>query len=90
VVAEMKDEFARRTAKIKWKSMLPDDYQLPLYEPPKWFLQRTGQAWPPPGVTLAAQADRLDRDRPRPRTRAATGEPAAARVGRTRTRDGGR
>jgi aminobenzoyl-glutamate utilization protein B len=50
IVAEMKDEFARRTSKIQWKSMLPDDYQLPLYEPPKWFLERTGQAWPPRGV----------------------------------------
>ena len=50
IVAEMKEEFSRRTAKIKWKSMLPDDYQLPLYEPPKWFLERTGQSWPPKGV----------------------------------------
>jgi hypothetical protein len=31
--------------------MLPDDYQLPLYEPPEWFLRRTGQSWPPDGVT---------------------------------------
>ncbi|GAA1824849.1 amidohydrolase [Planosporangium flavigriseum] len=51
IVAEMKEEFARRTAKIQWKSLLPDGYQLPLYEPPKWFLERTRQAWPPRGVT---------------------------------------
>ncbi|GLZ06795.1 aminobenzoyl-glutamate utilization protein B [Actinomadura sp. NBRC 104412] len=51
VIAEMKDEFERRTKNIKWKSMLPDDYELPLYEPPKWFLERTGQKWPPKGVT---------------------------------------
>ncbi|MFF3285715.1 amidohydrolase [Streptomyces sp. NPDC003023] len=50
VVAEMKDEFERRTKKVKWNSMLPKDYQLPLYEPPQWFLERTGQAWPPKGV----------------------------------------
>jgi metal-dependent amidase/aminoacylase/carboxypeptidase family protein len=50
VVAEMNEEFDRRTAKIKWKSMLPDDYELPLYEPPRWFLERTGQTWPPRGV----------------------------------------
>jgi hypothetical protein len=50
VVAEMKEEFQRHTAKIKWKSMLPDDYELPLYEPPKWFLERTRQSWPPRGV----------------------------------------
>jgi aminobenzoyl-glutamate utilization protein B len=51
LVAEMNEEFDRRTAKIKWKSMLPDNYELPLYEPPKWFLERTGQTWPPRGVT---------------------------------------
>jgi amidohydrolase len=50
IVAEMKQEFDRRTAKIKWKSLLPDNYELPLYEPPKWFLERTQQAWPPRGV----------------------------------------
>jgi amidohydrolase len=50
-VAEMKDEFEKRTAEIEWESMLPDDYQLPLYEPPEWFLRRTGQSWPPDGVT---------------------------------------
>ncbi|WP_198940476.1 amidohydrolase [Micromonospora sp. CB01531] len=50
VLGEMKDEFDRRTAKIKWKSLLPGDYELPLYEPPSWFLERTGQSWPPPGV----------------------------------------
>ncbi|SDZ29880.1 aminobenzoyl-glutamate utilization protein B [Micromonospora pattaloongensis] len=50
VVAEMKEEFHRRTSKIKWKSLLPDNYELPLYEPPKWFLERTGQKWPPRGV----------------------------------------
>ncbi|MEU2615594.1 amidohydrolase [Micromonospora sp. NPDC007271] len=50
IVAEMKDEFARRTEKLKWTSMLPDDYQLPLYEPPAWFLRRTRQSWPPKGV----------------------------------------
>ncbi|MET7747510.1 amidohydrolase [Micromonospora sp. NPDC005367] len=51
ILAEMKEEFDRRTSKIKWKSMLPDNYQLPLYEPPKWFLERTRQSWPPRGVT---------------------------------------
>jgi amidohydrolase len=50
-VAEMKDEFDKRTADIEWESMLPDDFELPLYEPPKWFLDRTGQSWPPDGVT---------------------------------------
>ncbi len=50
VVAEMKEEFERRTEKVKWRSMLPKDYQLPLYEPPQWFLDRTDQAWPPRGV----------------------------------------
>lgn len=47
VVAEMNEEFAKRTEKVKWHSLLPDDYRLPLHEPPKWFLERTQQAWPP-------------------------------------------
>jgi amidohydrolase len=50
VVAEMKDEFAQRTRGVEWKSLLPDDYVLPLYEPPRWFLERTRQQWPPAGV----------------------------------------
>lgn len=51
IVGEIRDEFERRRSKVEWRSLLPDDYELPLYEPPSWFLQRTGQAWPPPGVT---------------------------------------
>lgn len=50
IVADMNEEFAARTEKVKWKSMLPDDYELPLYQPPSWFLSRTGQSWPPKGV----------------------------------------
>ncbi|HYJ66142.1 MAG TPA: hypothetical protein VEX15_00605 [Nocardioidaceae bacterium] len=50
-ISEMKDEFDQRTANIEWESMLPDDFQPPLYEPPEWFLQRTDQSWPPSGVT---------------------------------------
>ncbi|WP_051217879.1 amidohydrolase [Nocardioides insulae] len=51
VLAEIKDEFETRTKNITWKSMLPDDFEVPAYEPPAWFLQRTKQAWPPKGVT---------------------------------------
>lgn len=50
-IAGMKDEFDQRTSNVDWESMLPDDFQLPLYEPPEWFLRRTNQSWPPPGVT---------------------------------------
>jgi aminobenzoyl-glutamate utilization protein B len=47
----MKAEFRERTKDVEWKSMLPDDAQPPLYEPPEWFLRKTGQGWPPPGIT---------------------------------------
>jgi amidohydrolase len=51
MVAGLKEEFAARTKKVKWRSLLPGDYQPPVFEPPAWFLQRTQQSWPPPGVT---------------------------------------
>jgi amidohydrolase len=51
VLEEMKAEFRERTKDVEWKSMLPDDAQPPLYEPPEWFLRKTGQGWPPPGIT---------------------------------------
>lgn len=31
--------------------MFPADSGPPMYEPPEWFLQRTGQSWPPDGIT---------------------------------------
>jgi amidohydrolase len=49
-LVEIKSEFDARKAGIQWKSLLPDDAQPPLYEPPRWFLERTRQSWPPPGV----------------------------------------
>jgi len=51
VLAAMKKEFADRTAGVHWESMIPDGTQPPLYEPPADFLAKTGQHWPPPGVT---------------------------------------
>lgn len=51
LIAEMKEEFAARTKNVRWKSLIPDDYQVPAYEPPSWFLQRTNQSWPPRGMT---------------------------------------
>jgi amidohydrolase len=50
ILAEMKEEFAQRTRNVKWKSLLPDNHELPLHQPPRWFLERTGQSWPPEGV----------------------------------------
>ncbi|XVU21511.1 amidohydrolase [Actinoplanes sp. CA-054009] len=47
----MKQEFQQRTAGLTWASMIPDGQQPPLYEPPADFLARTGQQFPPPGVT---------------------------------------
>ncbi|WP_307813215.1 amidohydrolase [Streptomyces sp. N35] len=47
----VKDEFAERTEGVKWKTALPDGYEPPMYEPPSWFLKRTGQKWPPSNIT---------------------------------------
>lgn len=51
LLAQLKKEFDDRTAGVGWKSMIPDGTQPPLYEPPADFLAKTGQHWPPPGVT---------------------------------------
>lgn len=45
-IAEMREEFDARTRGVSWRSVLPDDFQPPVYEPPEWFLRRTQQAWP--------------------------------------------
>ncbi|MCO8275548.1 amidohydrolase [Actinoplanes sp. TRM 88003] len=50
----MKQEFEQRKAGVRWASMIPDDLQPPLYEPPADFLAATGQKWPPAGVTWPA------------------------------------
>ncbi|NGN66004.1 amidohydrolase [Streptomyces sp. A7024] len=47
----LKTEFAERTKDVDWKTALPDDYEPPMYEPPAWFLRRTGQKWPPDNIT---------------------------------------
>ncbi|WP_218566387.1 amidohydrolase [Vallicoccus soli] len=47
VVREMREEFEQRRSQVEWRSLLPSDYRIPLYQPPAWFLERTGQAWPP-------------------------------------------
>ncbi|MET7518950.1 hypothetical protein ABZS88_37060 [Streptomyces sp. NPDC005480] len=57
----MKQEFQDRTAGIEWASMIPDDNQPPLYEPPADFLKATGQSWPPTGDDLAVAAGGGDR-----------------------------
>ncbi|HET6479043.1 MAG TPA: amidohydrolase [Actinoplanes sp.] len=51
LLAGMRTEFEERTAGLKWASMIPDGQQPPLYEPPAEFLTKTGQTFPPPGVT---------------------------------------
>ncbi|GAA4856528.1 amidohydrolase [Saccharopolyspora cebuensis] len=48
---ELRAEFAQRTEGTEWRSLLPDDYEPPMYEPPEWFLRRTGQSWPPDNIT---------------------------------------
>ncbi|MFJ6659852.1 peptidase dimerization domain-containing protein [Streptomyces sp. NPDC091377] len=50
-LAAMTDEFHARTEGVTWASMIPDGIQPPLYEPPEDFLTRTGQTWPPQGIT---------------------------------------
>ncbi|MBZ4016186.1 amidohydrolase [Streptomyces purpurogeneiscleroticus] len=47
----IKEEFAERTKGVRWKTALPDGYEPPMYEPPQWFLEKTGQSWPPPNIT---------------------------------------
>lgn len=48
---EIKDEFGDRTKGVDWKTALPDGYEPPMYEPPAWFLEKTGQSWPPRNIT---------------------------------------
>jgi aminobenzoyl-glutamate utilization protein B len=47
----VKDEFAERTKGVEWRTALPEGYEPPMYEPPRWFLERTGQSWPPENIT---------------------------------------
>jgi len=47
----VRQEHRDRTAGVGWKSLIPDDLQPPIYEPPAWFLRQTGQTWPTPGIT---------------------------------------
>ncbi|MCT9076765.1 amidohydrolase [Streptomyces fulvoviolaceus] len=51
----IKDEFEERTQGIEWKTALPDGYEPPMYEPPAWFLEKTGQTWPPKNITWPPQ-----------------------------------
>ncbi|MFF3054794.1 hypothetical protein [Streptomyces sp. NPDC057909] len=45
----IKAEFAERTKGLEWTA-LPEGYELPMYEPPAWFLKKTGQKWPPNNI----------------------------------------
>lgn len=47
----IKAEFRQRTAGVTWQSMVPDGTQPPMYQPPAEFLAKTGQQWPPKGIT---------------------------------------
>ncbi len=47
----IKEEFETRRAKVEWKTALPEGYEPPMYEPPAWFLKKTGQSWPPENIT---------------------------------------
>ncbi|MGH3098630.1 MAG: amidohydrolase [Streptosporangiales bacterium] len=50
ILREIQDEFKKRSGSIKWESLLPPDQQPPVYEPPDWFLHKTQQSWPLPGI----------------------------------------
>ncbi|MEV0093837.1 amidohydrolase [Streptomyces sp. NPDC050738] len=54
-LAELKSEFADRTKGVRWQTALPDGYEPPMYEPPAWFLKKTGQKWPPANITWPPQ-----------------------------------
>lgn len=47
----LKDEFEERRKGVGWKTALPEGYEPPMYEPPAWFLKKTGQKWPPENIT---------------------------------------
>jgi len=51
VLAGIQQEFRDRTAGITWHSLIPDGTQPPIYQPPDSFLRKTGQTWPPAGIT---------------------------------------
>ena len=51
LLAAVREEWQDRTAGTEWQSLLPADLQPPIYQPPQGFLRRTGQSWPPPGIT---------------------------------------
>lgn len=51
VLAKIKQEHQQRKAGVEWRSLIPDDAQPPIYQPPPDFLRRTGQGWPPRGIT---------------------------------------
>jgi aminobenzoyl-glutamate utilization protein B len=50
LLAGIKEEHRQRREGVQWRSLLPDDAQPPIYQPPAEFLRRTGQSWPPPGI----------------------------------------
>jgi amidohydrolase len=50
ILNKIKEEHRERTAGVEWRSLLPDDAQPPIYQPPAGFLRRTRQSWPPEGV----------------------------------------
>jgi aminobenzoyl-glutamate utilization protein B len=47
----LKEEFDKRREGVEWRTALPEGYEPPMYEPPAWFLKRTGQSWPPKNIT---------------------------------------
>ncbi|MGW0817710.1 amidohydrolase [Streptomyces viridiviolaceus] len=47
----LKEEFDKRREGVQWQTALPEGYEPPMYEPPAWFLKRTGQSWPPKNIT---------------------------------------
>ena len=50
VLAQIQEEFRERTARVQWRSLIPDGAQPPVYQPPDWYLRETNQPWPPPGI----------------------------------------
>ena len=70
----LKDEFKERTKDVEWKTALPDGYEPPMYEPPAWFLKKTGQKWPPSNITWPPRACRLAGEVLLARTRAGPAE----------------
>lgn len=58
----IKAEFAERTKGLEWKTVLPEGYEPPMYEPPARFLKKSRTEVAAEQHHLAAEAGRVARE----------------------------